>query len=534
MKPSPKLNYQRETRITRVTLVFFTVAWAMATWETSEILWHRIEDGNLALIFEQALFILIVQALLYGNFIYQFTRLGHLRRRANYAIPPTAKFDRFYENDAPWMSILVPSYREEITVIFRTLISAALQDYPHRRITLLVDDPPESRDPADIRALHSARQLTNDLQDTFDLLAAPFIGAHEEFVARELRQEPIFLPAELANLASLYEEAASSVSLLLASRFSQADHTDALLLDKVLNPIASGHQAYAEKLRDPLFIKSATTESISYEYRRLAALFRAEFTNFERKRYVNLSHEANKAMNLNSYIGLIGGYFYEIRRQDGLHLVPAMKNEATLHVPAAEFLLTLDADSILVPEYASTLISEMLRPGNESLAVAQTPYSAIPQSPDVLERVAGATTDIQYLIHQGFTHFGATFWVGANALLRMDALCDIREEVDERGFRVPVFIQDRTVIEDTESTIDLVVRGWRLYNHPDRLAYSATPPDFGSLLIQRRRWANGGLIILPKLLRYAFSWPVRRSKLIECFFRFHYLTSIAAVNLAHV
>jgi cellulose synthase (UDP-forming) len=529
VKPSPKLNYQRETRITRVTLVFFTVAWAMATWETSEILWHRIEDGNLALILEQALFILIVQALLYGNFIYQFTRLGHLQRRANYAIKPKAKFDRFYEKDAPWISILVPSYREEITVIFRTLISAALQDYPHRRIALLVDDPSEPRDPADIRALHAVRQLTTDLQDTFNLLAAPFIGAQEEFVAR-LRQEPICLATELDRLALLCEEASSSVSLLLASRFSQADHTDALLLNKVLNPIASGHKARAEKLRDSLFLKSATTESISYEYSRLAALFRAEFTNFERKRYVNLSHEANKAMNLNSYIGLIGGYFREIRHQDGLHLIPATKNEATLHVPATEFLLTLDADSILLPEYASTLISEMLRPGNEGLAVAQTPYSAIPQAPDVLERVAGATTDIQYLIHQGFTHFGATFWVGANALLRMDALCDIREEVDERGFQVPVFIQDRTVIEDTESTIDLVARGWRLYNHPDRLAYSATPPDFGSLLIQRRRWANGGLIILPKLLRYAFSWPVRRSKLIECFFRFHYLTSIAAVN----
>ena len=33
------------------------------------------------------------------------------------------------------------------------------------------------------------------------------------------------------------------------------------------------------------------------------------------------------------------------------------------------------------------------------------------------------------------------------------------------------------MIEDTESTVDLIDRGWRLYNYPDRLAYSATPPD---------------------------------------------------------
>src|SRR6201999_3892772 len=43
------------------------------------------------------------------------------------------------------------------------------------------------------------------------------------------------------------------------------------------------------------------------------------------------------------------------------------------------------------------------------------------------------------------------------------------------------------------------LRGWRLFNSPERLSCSATPPDFGSLCIQRRRWDNGGLLILAKL-----------------------------------
>lgn len=77
------------------------------------------------------------------------------------------------------------------------------------------------------------------------------------------------------------------------------------------------------------------------------------------------------------------------------------------------------------------------------------------------------------------------------------------------------YIQDRTVIEDTESSIDLIAAGWRLHNYPDRLAVSATPADLGVLVIQRRRWANGGLIILPKLLRYLVSRPRRVAKLAE-------------------
>ena len=49
------------------------------------------------------------------------------------------------------------------------------------------------------------------------------------------------------------------------------------------------------------------------------------------------------------------------------------------------------------------------------------------------------------------------------------------------------------------------------------------------MFIQRRRWANGGLIILPKLLRYLSKAPHR--KVAEGLLRVHYLISIAAVNV---
>jgi hypothetical protein len=173
----------------------------------------------------------------------------------------------------------------------------------------------------------------------------------------------------------------------------------------------------------------------------------------------------------------------------------------------------------------------MEAPGHERIAVAQTPYNAFPNAPSVLERVAGATTDIQYIIHQGFTHYGATFWVGANALARKRALDEIAVVDAERGYPIRKFIQDRTVIEDTESTVDLVARGWQLYNYPERLAWSATPPDFGALVIQRRRWANGGLIILPKLVRYLSRHVSRGRRLAEGLMRCHYLTSLAVVNV---
>ena len=53
------------------------------------------------------------------------------------------------------------------------------------------------------------------------------------------------------------------------------------------------------------------------------------------------------------------------------------------------------------------------------------------------------------------TQYGATFWVGANAVIRRVALDDIVEVSTEGGFEVRTYIQDRTVIEDTESSVDL-------------------------------------------------------------------------------
>src|SRR6516165_874057 len=102
---------------------------------------------------------------------------------------------------------------------------------------------------------------------------------------------------------------------------------------------------------------------------------------------------------------------------------------------------------------------------------------------------------------QGSTYYDATFWIGASALLRYSALLDLCRIEWERGYAIRKYIRDWTLTEDSESTIDLLASGWRLYNYPDRLSYSVTPPDFGALVIQRRRWANGGVLLVSKLIR---------------------------------
>jgi cellulose synthase/poly-beta-1,6-N-acetylglucosamine synthase-like glycosyltransferase len=244
-----------------------------------------------------------------------------------------------------------------------------------------------------------------------------------------------------------------------------------------------------------------------------------------------MPHAPNKATNLNSYLSLIGRNFREVIRPTGLHLEECDDASAQLRVPHADYVITLDADSLLMHDYALRLITLMEQPESRRYAVAGSPYSAIRGSSSRLERIAGAQTDAQWIMSQGLTHYRSGFWVGANAVLRREALEDICQISTEREYPVRKYIQDRTLVEDTESTIDLVARGWTLFNYPERLSYSATPRDFGTLIIQRRRWSNGGLLILPNLFRYFIHSRRKIASLPETLLRMHYLVSPTTVNL---
>lgn len=523
-----KMNLPRELWITYLAILTTLVVTCLGISSLTDLLWLRLLEGHLREAVEQGVFTALVLFLIYGSFVYQLARVGYLRKlAAHWPATREALQASFYGRTAPAVTILVPSYKEEARTVEQTLLSAALQEYPNRRVVLLLDDPPDPKSPEDEEKRVAARRVAGEVQGFVDVLASRLAAEHSGFSLRQ--REPLDLRQETKRMAELYEFVAEKLEHK-AHSYSRTDHTDRFFARRVLLAPARAHLKRARSLRAR---KAGLSEAqLLRDYERLVALFRVDVGIFERKRYLNLSHEPNKAMNLNSYIGLIGRRFVEVEGSGGRHLEPSAQGEgeAVLEVPEARYVVTLDADSLLMPGYVLRLVHHMERPGNESVAVAQSPYTSIPGAPGVLERIAGATTDIQYIVHQGSSYFKAGYWVGANAVLRKEALDDIGMVSEERGFKVAKYIQDRTVIEDTESTIDLIERGWEIYNYPARLAYSATPPDFGALLIQRHRWANGGLIILPKLLHYIFKTGERR--LVEGFLRVHYLISLAGVNAA--
>jgi cellulose synthase (UDP-forming) len=528
-----KLNYKKEILLTKFLMLITIAASIFFSIEIFTQLITFIRQENTFGIFKLILFIAIVAYLIYGNVLYQLTRIGYYARLLKHKeVDLEILFNTFaYKAIPPKVTILIPSYKEDLPIVRQTILSTALQEYPNKRIVLLIDDPQHSHKKEDEKNLQATRQLPGDLQFIFNYEAVKYEKALDKFLQKQ-KNNLIETQEEVKNLIALYTQATEWFDHFI-NRYPIQDHQEKLLEEKVFHKLLKTYKLKIQQLYQLLASskQSIAAEELLHEYKRLASLFRVEITSFERRSYINLSHEPNKAANLNSYISLIGKSFKQVKSDTGLYYLSRQSEGETPSIPDTDYVLTLDADSILLPEYILRLVYYMEQPENKKVAVIQTPYSANPVASNPIERLAGATTDIQYIIHQGFTYYNATFWVGANALIRKQALNEIAEKERHGSFNIIKYIQDRTVIEDTESTIDLIHKGWKLYNYPARLAHSATPPDFGSLLIQRRRWANGGFIILPKLLKYLFLKPYKRGKTREGFMRFHYLTSIGFVSL---
>ena len=516
----------RRVGMARLAIVGTVVAWLWyaVTWLFGDLL-SKGQSSPIART-EAIAYLLIVTLLTASTLAYLLSRLGYMYRARTHHRADRAALEDCFDRRTPSLSVLVPSYQEDARVIRNTLLSVALQEYPDVRVVLLIDDPPTPSSTAAGDLLATARALPQELQELLAGPATRFRQALEAF-DRAPGTDRVG-PRAVARLAAEYDAAASWLENLAASQ-DVVDHTDAFLANHVIRSLGGGLQSVAAALHQAADERASLPRSqVGRLYRRLAWTFRAEFSSFERKRFVSLSHEPNKAMNLNSYIGLMGGAYRHVETPAGAALVSSDPGEADLVVPDTDYVLTLDADSMLLPEYCLRLVHVLEQHEHDQVAIAQTPYSAFPGSATRLERIAGATTDLQHLVHQGLSYFDATFWVGANALIRKKALDAVAVPSYLGDWAITTYIRDRTVIEDTESTLDLRTHGWKLLNYPERLSYSATPPDFGSLCIQRQRWATGGLLILPKLRLQARAGRLRdqRAHPLELFLRWNYMASV--------
>jgi cellulose synthase/poly-beta-1,6-N-acetylglucosamine synthase-like glycosyltransferase len=228
------VDVRREIAISRVSTALVLVFLAMFLASLPSV------DDPSALLpwssLEKIAFVAIVLLLACGNLIYHFTRLGYLHRQQAHRSLSRDALDQLYDGFAPRLAVLVPSYKEEPRVLLQTILSVALMEYPHRRVAILIDDPPQARG-ADLTALLETRALIKDLNERFASRARALHRAQLTFMTRA-KIGPLDWRAETSQVAQLYEEIASSLDLwadqIKASSTKASAHTDQAFIEKIL------------------------------------------------------------------------------------------------------------------------------------------------------------------------------------------------------------------------------------------------------------------------------------------------------------
>ncbi len=162
-------------------LVFTVLAAAMAYVEIAAIGVEYARAVDRVGIAMQIAFALVVAVVVYSYLVYLVTRIGQLQRRREHVAADRKQLEAVYAGEAPALAVLVPSYKEEIAVVRRTLLSAALQEYPRRRVVLLIDDPPQPTEPTDAANLAAMRELPDKLRALFDPPAGRWERARQLF-----------------------------------------------------------------------------------------------------------------------------------------------------------------------------------------------------------------------------------------------------------------------------------------------------------------------------------------------------------------
>jgi len=131
-----------EIKLSWLGIAITLLASTLVIYDVGEILIDDLSAGAWTTLFSHLALALIILFLIYGGLVYQLSRLSHLQRLSAHRSSSRERLETIYDRPAPSLTFLIPSYKEERSVVFMTMMSAALQEHPNRRIALLIDDPP--------------------------------------------------------------------------------------------------------------------------------------------------------------------------------------------------------------------------------------------------------------------------------------------------------------------------------------------------------------------------------------------------------
>lgn len=219
----------------RFSIVLTILFWALYV---ASVVLRQLIEGPQSYRFTMEVFgyLIVVTFLTFSALMYLVARQGALQRFCKHVRVPRAVLDRYFSIHRPSITVLIPSYSEEVQVIRKTVLSAALQEYPDIRVVLLLDDDPLKVRPGDMERLRATRALGIEIKK---LLSEPY----ERFSKALARFENIDIKRRapdddiVLEIAAHYAWAAEWLNRL-ARKEDIEDHVDTFFADQVLRELA--------------------------------------------------------------------------------------------------------------------------------------------------------------------------------------------------------------------------------------------------------------------------------------------------------
>lgn len=211
-----------------------------------------------------ALFVLLITAFAYGNFLYQAMRLGyHLRLRKHSGLDDSKLISYVaHTADLPTLSVLIPSYKEEIRTVEQTLLSAALLGYRNKQISVLLDDPSSLPGTSDYR---HTRKTIKMIEATAELMAETYT-LHDKLykIVRRRLSGDFDVQKELQELGTTYRFLAKRLSAT-GNRYKVRNHTDKFFVRNVIRDAAAIYRQRATEVRNLQLSRRAKHEHIFWK-----------------------------------------------------------------------------------------------------------------------------------------------------------------------------------------------------------------------------------------------------------------------------
>ena len=177
---------------------------------------------------------------------------------------------------------------------------------------------------------------------------------------------------------------------------------------------------------------------------------------------------------------------------------------AGLESAKGEYILILDADFVPHPDLLEELLPSMADPGT---GMVQARWDHLNESASWLTRAQAYLLDGHFLVEQRARYRSRRFFNfnGTAGLWRRRAL------IDAGGW------QHDTLTEDLDISYRAQMAGWRFVMRDDVGVPAELPATPAALLVQQRRWAQGGVQTARKLLPRLLRGPFRPAVKFEAF-----------------